>query len=134
MADDLHIRLDRPKGLRRELLGSALQASEFLHVLERVHHWEEERLLVKQEFATLMRGLTTELDLFQKGIPPLPLEFLRKQQQSLQRATQQPLRTITPREELLRRSEQHQAIPPSFLSPLEEEMAELKRKIKSLEI
>lgn len=134
MAEDLHIRLDRPKGLRRELLESALQASEFLQVLERVHHWEEERILLQQEFTTLTRGLTAELDLFQKGIPPLPLEFLQKQQQVLQRAAQQPLRTITPREELASRFQQKKEIAPSFLSPLEEEMAELKRKIKSLEL
>ena len=64
----------------------------------------------------------------------MAFEFLQKQQQVLQRAAQQPLRTITPREELASRFQQKKEIAPSFLSPLEEEMAELKRKIKSLEL
>ncbi len=136
MADDVHIRLDFPKAIRRELLESALHASEFLQVLGKIEQFEQERLVLKTDIANNMTDLTTAAHQFFKSIPPLPLEFIKKQEQVLHRQMiqQQPMKVLTPRQEMANRLSGKITAPQSFLSPLEEEMAELKRRIKNLEV
>ncbi|GEM_PF-6679082 len=135
MPDDIHIRLDQPKGLQKQFLESALSSSEFLQTIERIQTFEQERLALKTTFTNALTDLTIVTDQFIKNLPSLPLEFIQKQQQMLQRQMlqQQPLKVMTPRQEMAERMQPHQATP-IFLSPLEEEMAELKRKIQSLSI
>ena len=139
MTDDVHIRLEQPKGLQKQFLESALTSSEFLQTLEKIQTFEQERLALKTTFTNALTDLTIATDQFMKNLPTLPLEFIQKQQQMLQRQMmqQQPLRVMTPRQEMAHRMQpkQHVETPtPSFLNPLEEEMAELKRKIQNLSI
>ena len=135
MTDDIHIRLDQPKVIRRELLESALNSSEFLQVMQRIQTFEQERLQLKDEFRRAMTDLTTATNQFLKSIPPLPMEFIQKQQQMLQRQMmQQPLKVLTPRQELASRFQQQQTAAPAFKNPLEEEIDELRRKIQNLSL
>src|SRR3989344_4947159 len=114
MTDDVHIRIEQPKGLQKQFLESALYASEFLQTLEKIQAFEQERLSLKTTFINALTDLTIASDQFMKNLPSLPLEFIQKQQQVLQRQMlqEQPLKVMTPRQE----------------------MAELKRKIQSLSI
>lgn len=136
MDEEIHIRLDQPKGLRKALLESALHSSEFLQTIEKVQHLEQERLQVKEAFSRAMIDVGIAMNQLVKTLPPLPLEFIQKQQQVLQRQMlqQQPLRVLTPRQELASRFQSAQQAPPSFTSPLEDEINELKRKIQSLSV
>lgn len=139
MTDDVHIRIDLPKQLRKQFLESALTSSEFLQTIERIQIFEQERAVLKTTFSNALLDLTTAADQFIKTLPSLPLEFIQKQQQMLQRQMlqEQPLKVMTPRQEMASRMQpkQHAETPtPSFLNPLEEEMAELKRKIQNLEV
>ena len=134
--EDVHIRLDQPKGLRKQFLESALSSSEFLQIIGRIQTFEQERLVLKTTFTNAMTDLSVAMQQFTKTLPPIPAEFIQKQEQIIQRqlkSQQQPTRVLTPRQELANRMQPSQPTP-SFLSPLEEEMAELKRKIKNLEI
>src|SRR3989338_8049124 len=133
--EDVHIRIDQPKGLRKQFLESALSSSEFLQTLEKIQTFEQERLSLKTTFTNALTDLTIASDQFMKSLPSLPLEFIQKQQQVLQRQMlqQQPLRVMTPRQEMASRTQTKQQpvdTPVSFMNPLEEEMAELKRKIQ----
>ena|SRR3989344_1853859 len=135
--EDVHIRLDQPKQLRKQFLESALSSSEFLQIMERIQSIEQERVLLKTTFTNTITDLTVATNQFTKNLPPIPMEFIQKQEKMLQRQMiqQQPLRVLTPRQEMASRMQPKQQMEtPSFLSPLEEEMAELKRKIKNLEI
>lgn len=132
MEEDIHVRIEQPKNLRKQLLESALVSSEFLQTMEKIDQFEQERLQMKGEFNQVMQGLTMEVGAFIKGIPPLPMEFIQKQQQVLQRMIQ-PKTILTPRQALQTSMTQQQEVQ-RFTSPLEEEMAELKRRIKSLSV
>ena len=138
MADDLHIRVDQPKRLRKELLESALHASEFLQVMDKIQQYEQDRLALKTELLRTVTVLTIAADQFFKSIPPLPMEFIQKQQQVMQRQMlqQQPLKVLTPREERASRLQPREqpTTAPSFRTPLEEEIDELKRRIHSLSV
>ena len=133
--EDVHIRLDQPKQLQKQFLESALSSSEFLQTLEKIQVIEQERLALKTMFTNAVSDLTTAMNQFTKSLPPIPMEFIQKQQQVMQRQMiqQQSMKVLTPRQEMASRMQSQQASP-SFLSPLEEEMAELKRKIQSLSI
>ncbi|MDP1694896.1 MAG: hypothetical protein Q8L34_05135 [Candidatus Woesearchaeota archaeon] len=139
MTDDVHIRIEQPKGLRKQFLESALHASEFLQTLEKIQAFEQERIALKTTFTNALTDLTIASDQFIKSLPSLPLEFIQKQQQVLQRQMlqEQPLKVMTPRQEMASRMQPKQQPAEhlvSFMSPLEEEMAELKRKIQNLSI
>lgn len=133
MAEDIHIRLDNPKMLRKEFLESALTSTEFLQMVERIQHFEQERQLLKTTFTQAMMDLTTSANQFIKSIPPLPVEFIQKQQEALHnQMMQRPTKILTPKQELAGRFQQKQ--PASFTSPLEDEINELRRKIQSLSV
>ncbi len=138
VAEDVHIRLDRPKGLQKDLLESALSSSEFLQTIDRIQTFEQERLLLKTEFQRSITDLSIAMDQFVKSIPPIPMEFIQKQQQVMQRAVlqQRPLKVLTPRQEMASRMQpkEQEPLTPAFKNPLEEEIDELKRRIQSLSI
>ncbi|MBI1973140.1 hypothetical protein HYS50_03990, partial [Candidatus Woesearchaeota archaeon] len=71
MDEEIHIRLDQPKGLRKALLESALHSSEFLQTIEKVQHLEQERLQVKEAFSRAMIDVGIAMNQLVKTLPPL---------------------------------------------------------------
>lgn len=88
MLDHVHTKLDEPLNFRKEVLNTALSTAEVLKSLECLDKIEEEKISVRERLQKSLKELGSGIDKFKKSIPPLPREFIKKQETVRKRSLQ----------------------------------------------
>ena len=121
---DIHTKIEQPLFFRKVILNAALNSVETLKSLEQLSTTTlQEKTTVTNKLTTTLQEFDKQLDVFKKGIPPLPKEFIDKQEKIIQ---QRPLKKLKQQQIQRPKLPQHLTF--------DQEIASLKQRLNSMQV